>query len=118
MEESLSSKFTKRIIGYHASFELYEYCPQDENDFRQFVQAIISSNRNHKDSLRVSAINKLINKADLDIQPLAVNSSIQKWVDVYWQLYCKNYVNIGYTTKMRLGPRIVLTRGIEGITMQ
>jgi len=118
MEKSTTSKFTKRIIGYHASFEWYEYCPNDESEFRQIVQAIILSGIGQKNPLRISAVNMLIEEFDLDTQPLSVNSGIQNWVDIYWLLYCKDYAAIGYTTKRRLGPRILLTQNKGKIIMQ
>jgi len=103
----LRQLFTERVIRFESTnSHWYELCPQDRESFNQMIEPLFASHATQNKPNVIAAINNVIKRDALNVEPLSKYSSLCYWLDTYWALYINGKVIIAYKKHGRAGIKI------------
>lgn len=106
VDGSKMDQFTKYVINaVHPHSPWYEYCPRDEADFREQVMALVINQTANTKGIRIVAVNASLQSAGCSVE-INSRSTAHEWVEVYWLLYQRNIIRLGYSKTAPKGMQI------------
>ncbi|RME10527.1 MAG: hypothetical protein D6816_03230 [Bacteroidetes bacterium] len=101
LHDATKGGYTDSPLRIHPSYgEWKVYVPSDEAEFRELVRKIVKRFDVKKTAMRIASVNAGLKHVNSSHRVDAY-SSIDEWVEAYWQLYVRHFVCIGYDVNNR-----------------
>jgi len=87
------SNYRVNIPQYYGEWN--EYFPPSEEAFREIATAIVIAFSSNKRGIRIASVNAALKHLDISMH-VNYESTLDEWVDAYWQLYRRGFIYVAY----------------------
>jgi len=97
LHDVTNGSYTNQPVKIHPSYGKWnEYIPKDKEEFNKIGRKIVSAFDESKIGIRISSVNAALKYIGSNMEQVNFESSVNEWVDAYWELYRNRFINVGY----------------------
>ena len=98
LSDVTNGSYTNHPVKIHPTYGKWnEYIPKDQDEFKTIGRTIVSAFDESKIGIRISSVNAALKYIGSKMTQVNFESTVNEWVDVYWELYRNRFINVAYS---------------------